>query len=724
MSVNTVFDNVTGSITEIEEGADPRVEVTFDPDTSTADFSFFLPPGPQGETGPQGEQGPQGETGAAAGFGAVTATVDNSVGTPNVEVTTSGEDTAKNFAFAFHNLKGATGEPADAHAPHLIAGAADSLLGKSESWQAMQHESGQDGLAVVESVQGNTVVWNQLAKELNNANYTKNYGASTNYSVTFNDGVATVTTVNESTTNSDYIYGISQTSAAPSTKGHIFLETCLFKVNKSIDYVNLWIIANTNAGNLKQSISVSGLSLNTWHRVSAIFSYAASSTEYTHKPQIAMQAATLQAATSFDVKNIMLFDLTAMFGAGNEPSTVAEFEALFPESYYAYDAGSLLSVNIEGMKSVGFNQWDEVWEVGSLDGTGRKVDGNNDTIRSKNYIPCLPNTQYYADKMGAGGIYSIYFYDDNKNFISDQPSKSFTTPANARYMMFRTYVAYGTAYKNDICINLSDPALNGTYEPYTSDERAIPLATYFPTGMKSAGTAHDALYSDHAETVMGAYTFTGSETIYKDNWRPIEGHYACAFALSLLPDRKAVAANVVPNAVMTGVEPTSYTNLYNGTDGFALSVTAVDPTYSLFVRVPSAIASTGSGLLAWLAGKTVIYELATPAVTEIDPLLNMSYPVETGGTESIVIPTGEQSAPPRMAVVYGYTADGLRDEALAVIAPVENGNASTNYAIGSYLVHNGKLCKVTVAIASGEAVEPGNNCTVTTVMAEMVTLTS
>lgn len=42
--------------------------------------------------------------GEAAGFGTVTATVDTNVGTPTVVVTSSGEDTAKNFAFQFKNL--------------------------------------------------------------------------------------------------------------------------------------------------------------------------------------------------------------------------------------------------------------------------------------------------------------------------------------------------------------------------------------------------------------------------------------------------------------------------------------------------------------------------------------------------------------------------------------------------------------------------------------------
>lgn len=47
----------------------------------------------------------------------------------------------------------------------------------------------------------------------------------------------------------------------------------------------------------------------------------------------------IQIGDSFSIKDLMCIDLTAIFGAGNEPSTVDEFKALFPNDYYAYNAG-------------------------------------------------------------------------------------------------------------------------------------------------------------------------------------------------------------------------------------------------------------------------------------------------------------------------------------------------------------------------------------------------
>lgn len=68
------------------------------------------PAGTNGADGAPGTPGADGAPGAAAGFGTVSATVDSNTGTPSVEVATSGDNTAKNFSFTFHNLKGERGD--------------------------------------------------------------------------------------------------------------------------------------------------------------------------------------------------------------------------------------------------------------------------------------------------------------------------------------------------------------------------------------------------------------------------------------------------------------------------------------------------------------------------------------------------------------------------------------------------------------------------------------
>lgn len=53
-----------------------------------------------------------------------------------------------------------------------------------------------------------------------------------------------------------------------------------------------------------------------------------------------------------------IFDLTTMFGSGNEPTTVEEFEAMFPNDYYQYNAGEIVSAGTEEIVEQGKNLLD------------------------------------------------------------------------------------------------------------------------------------------------------------------------------------------------------------------------------------------------------------------------------------------------------------------------------------------------------------------------------
>lgn len=84
-----------------------------------------------------------------------------------------------------------------------------------------------------------------------------------------------------------------------------------------------------------------------------------------------------------------IFDLTTMFGAGNEPSTVEEFEKMFPADYYPYNAGEIISAGVESV-TVGDTAHPIPEAIKSLPGYGWSAGTAKNWVdyENKKYVQC------------------------------------------------------------------------------------------------------------------------------------------------------------------------------------------------------------------------------------------------------------------------------------------------------------------------------------------------
>lgn len=592
----------------------------------------------------------------------------------------------------------------DGYFPLLSAGTSDALLsGDSTLATFARRVSDHDGACRIDSLRGRTVVWNQLVSEPNDAtNWRKTVG-TTNVTVEVENKALKITVGDVSSGGNSFI--ISASLGANYISGHKYM---LKAHTSSTNILSHWNLLDVWAGGTDILPNTQGVQsiIATATATSANSPYAA----ITFMPQ---SAPAQSVGTVIYIYSISCIDLTAMFGAGNEPATVAEFESLFPDAYYPYNAGSLLSVNVEGVKATGKNLIDCAY--------------NNKSSSAYRYEPVQDGLV-----LKAGVTYTA------KPFGKDAVSNANILGVGLSDPVFH-WGFYQTASKTiipseDIIISKASISIAANtfggfqlevgsqateYVPYKpSITREIPAATYFPTGIKSAGTAYDELTSDKAVTRIGAVdlgslTWTVNATLQSDVYRMVA---------SLTGAKSASGGNTKGNIVCAKYDTISQDATWR-TDAIGIAIGSNDSV--LRVYDPNYNGSSDAAVFKTaMSGVMLFYELATPTETPIDPPLNLAYPTEQGGTESIVIPTGEQSAPPTLVTVYAYDADGIVDKSQSIVAPVEGARASANYSVGSYLVHDGTLYRVTTAIATGETINPGTNCVQTTVMAELLALTA
>ena len=254
------------------------------------------------------------------------------------------------------------------------------------------------------------------------------------------------------------------------------------------------------------------------------------------------------------VKDVMMFDLTEYFGAGNEPT--AEEVAMMVDKK---------SKNI----------FDGVLEFGGFNVSG--VPTINDNImRSKNFISIIPSTNYVASKNGVAANMGFFYYDQNKTFISFTSNTQglFTTPSNAYFLKVSTI----TSGENNIYDHVQ-VELGATVTPFeyylkydwwdsdlpllTSDADAVSgdilsSKVAYANGLRLAGSMPNKSFS----ATGGAYTPASS---WKADGggalciRPQEGYYknevnaANGFGPIIANDPNFIPQNIVSGKSIFGL---------------------------------------------------------------------------------------------------------------------------------------------------------------------------
>ncbi|MBQ6358915.1 MAG: hypothetical protein IJI97_08230 [Clostridia bacterium] len=340
----------------------------------------------------------------------------------------------------------------------------------------------------------------------------------------------------------------------------------------------------------------------------------------------------------------VVFDLTQMFRTaiadyvyGLEQATpgagVAWFRKLFPQDYYAYDAGSLQSVQAASHDMVGFNAYDH--------STGKAV--------------LLGGNQYQI----TGGYTSLAYTDINGDSETITPDSSgLFTPTNNGTLT----VTGGSG--SATCVHLVGGGYrNGEYAPYAKHSYALDDSLTL-RGIPKLDAANNLYYDgdtyESDGTVTRKYGIVDLGTL---TWnRPTSA--PSLFASSVINDIKYnTSSSTLANVICAKYEQVPYTSL-SSTDKIIV-VIWTDSTAKgrVYIKDTAYSEDTTDTFKTAMSGVYLVYELATPTAETADPFQTPQI-VDDFGTEEYVDAGVTASTPTRdVAVPVGHETSYYSDTA-------------------------------------------------------------
>lgn len=536
-----------------------------------------------------------------------------------------------------------TKAPKVGYAPDLKVGAADELASKdiAESHQISiirptGNASINNGNATIEKIKGKSIVWNQQIKNPDFSNGLENWSAGSGAIIEVNsDGSVKVTNKEE-----QYNKDIRQRAVS---KGHVYLF-CIKLKSSFNGEVGVYLGGGNSVAkyNVVKDETLVYRDIKVADHFDTLF-----------RPVSILNASS---GSSVDIYHAYLYDLTQMFGEGNEPNTIEEFDAMKPYGVTNdYNAGEVVSyVGANTLKSVGVNIWDEQWEVGGL--SNGEPTNNSTQIRSKNFIPCIGGMEYYGYMGWSSKDYlHVAIFDENKvwQYNIGVNRKTFTIPDNAAYIKIFTKheCGYGNAYKGDICISLSQSGKQeNRYVSYEEDSIKLlnPLVIndstgnpLFPNGLLSAGDVYDEITTTEAIkriaiVNLGDLAWNKDETI-GPRWD------------AFLPETiKAVQGwNKIGwlNTTKYNVGTVGFDGVENKIGVYGKTVYVQDNSYA-----------SKESFKESMQGVYLYYELSEPIVVNISENIDVQYKVWNCGTEGFI--AEGKTTPLNADLIYPFNAVG------------------------------------------------------------------
>lgn len=329
---------------------------------------------------------------------------------------------------------------------------------------------------------------------------------------------------------------------------------------------------------------------------------------------------------------LQLFDLTAMFGSGNEPASVEEFEKMFPTDYYPYNTGEVVSAGTESIIEQGANLYygTDMLKVGS-----DTYEYITNSYRCK-AIKLKPNTTYTLSFTSDKTSEIILLMNVN-TVVNSQPYLDFRKTSDNR--SYRTgdngclyvgvYAGNGSVASADVVKRLSECEIMisegdtpTAYAPFHRNEYPIPEAIKALPGYGwSAGTARnyvDYENKKYVQCVNSVDLGTKNWLMYKD------GDYTPFFYLNGISDIRGGTPNFLCSKYQ-------YAKI-----GVTDNVTGLYVLESTIVRVRDTAYTDATAFKQAMSGVMLYYELAAPIVTDISSLIPDDFlrnvEVEAGGS--------------------------------------------------------------------------------------------